>query len=62
MTLTSKYKYSSDCIVHGFNEYVRNLHDITRSSYLVWKQSDKPRGDVTEGDMRTSRLSFKYAL
>ena len=22
----------------------------------------KPRGDVTEGDMRTSRLRFKYAL
>ena len=59
---TTKYKCSSDFIVPGFNEYVRDLHDIARSSYLVWKQSGKPRGDVTEGDMRTSRLRFKYAL
>ena len=43
-------------------QYVRELHDIARSSYLVWRQSGKPRGDVTEGDMRTSRLRFKYAL
>ena len=26
------------------------------------KQSGKPRGDVTDCDMRTSRLRFKYAL
>ena len=26
------------------------------------KQFGKSRGDVTEGDMRTSRLRFKYAL
>ena len=59
---TTKYKCSSDFIVPGFNEYVRDLHDFARSSYLVWKQSGKPRGAVTEGDMRTSRLRFKYAL
>ena len=59
---TSIFKCSSDYIVPGFNEYVRELHDIARSSYLVWRQSGKPRGDVTEGDMRTSRLRFKYAL
>ena len=59
---TTKYKCSTDFIVPGFNEYVRDLHDIARSFYLVWKQSGKPRGDVTEGDMRTSRLRFKYAL
>ena len=58
----SIFKCSSDYIVPGFNEYVRELHDIARSSYLVWRQSGKPRGDVTEGDMRTSRLRFKYAL
>ena len=59
---TSIFKCSSDYIVPGFNEYVRELHDIARSSYLVWRQSGKPRGDVTENDMRTSRLRFKYAL
>ena len=59
---TSIFKCSSDYIVPGFNEYVRELHDIARSSYLVWRQSGKPRGDVTEGYMRISRLRFKYAL
>ena len=38
------------------------LYYIYRSSYLVWRQSGKPRGDVTECDMRISRLRFKYAL
>ena len=59
---TNIFKCSSDYIVPGFNENVRELHDIARSSYLVWRQSGKPRGDVTEYDMRTSRLRFKYAL
>ena len=59
---TSIFKCSNDYIVPGFNEYVRELHDIARSSYLVWRQSGKPRGDVTECDMRISRLRFKYVL
>ena len=28
----------------------------------MWKQFGKPRGDVSEGDMRTSRLKIKYTL
>ena len=42
-------------------QYVKELHDSARSSYLLWK-AGKLRGDVTECDMRTSRLKFKYAF
>ena len=58
----SKFRCSSEIIVPGYNEYVRELHDSARSSYLLWKRPGKLRGDVTECDMRTSRLKFKYAF
>ena len=39
------------------------LHDIARSSYLVWRQSvNHVVMSQRVGDMRTSRLRFKYAL
>ena len=49
----SKFKCSSEFIVPGNNEYVKELHDSARSSYLLWKRSGKLRRDVTECDMRT---------
>ena len=58
----SKFRCSSEFIVPGYNEYVKELHDSVKSSYLLWKRSGKLRGDVTECDMRTSRLIFKYAF
>ena len=36
--------------------YVKELPDSAKSTYIVWKRSDKLRGDVTEYDMPTSRL------
>ena len=59
---TSKIKCPSEYIVPGFNDYLKDLHDSARHSYLVWKQNGKPRGDDTDMDMRTTRLRFKYAL
>ena len=59
---TSKIKCPSEYIVPGFNDYLKDLHDSARHSYLMWKQNGKPRGDDTDMDMRTTRLRFKYAL
>ena len=59
---TSKIKCPSEYIVPGFNDYLKDLHDSARNSYMVWKQNGKPRGDDTDMDMRTTRLRFKYAL
>ena len=59
---TSKIKCPSEYIIPGFNDYLKELHNNARSSYLLWKYSGKPRGDNTDMDMRTTRLQFKYAL
>ena len=48
---TSKIKCRSECIVPGFNDYFKDLHDSARNSYLVWKQNGKPRGGDTDMDM-----------
>ena len=58
----SKFRCSSEFIVLGYNEYVKELHDSARSNYLLWKRSGKLRGDVTECEMRTSRIKFNYAF
>ena len=55
-------KCPSEYIIPGFNDYLKELHNNARSSYLLWKHSGKPRGDNTDMDMRTTRLQFKYAL
>ena len=59
---TSKIKCPSKYIVPGFNDYLKDLHDSARNSYLVWKLNGKPRGDDTDMDMQATRLRFKYAL
>ena len=59
---TSKIKCPSEYIIPGFNDYLKELHNNARNSYLLWKHSGKPRGDNTDMDMRTTRLQFKYAL
>ena len=58
----SKFRYSSKIIVVGYNEYVKELHDNDRRSYLIWKRSEKLQRDVTECDICTTRLKFKYAF
>ena len=45
---TSKMKCSSEYIVPGFNDYLKELHTNPRNSYLTWKQMGKPRGDDTD--------------
>ena len=37
---------SSDCrnyIVPEFNDYVKDLHSVARSDYVVWRDTGKPR-------------------
>ena len=56
---------SSDCrnyIVPGFNDYVKDLHSVARSDYVVWRDAGKPRSGTPCSNMRRSRLQFKYAL
>ena len=53
---------ASQFIIPGWNDYVRDLHTEARHAYVTWRDYGKPRhGPVCEL-MRSTRLSFKYAL
>jgi hypothetical protein len=57
-----KNQQSSDFVVPGWNDYVKDLHDDARGCYLLWRNLGKPRYGPGCEAMRRSRLSFKYAL
>ena len=60
---SGQYTYVSDSyIVPGFNDYVKDLHSVARSDYVVWRDAGKPRSGTPCSNMRRSRLQFKYAL
>ena len=59
---SSTFKCSSDYIVPGFNEHLKDLHEKARQCYLQWKASGRSRSDHTHAEMRVSRLQFKYTL
>ena len=45
---------SSDCrsyIVPGFNDYVKDLHSVARSDYVVWRDAGKPRSGTPCSNM-----------
>ena len=59
---TSIIRAIINTLVNYLAELFYKLKIYYGSSYLLWKRSGKLRGDVTECDMRTSRLKFKYAF
>ena len=59
---TNKFKCSQDYIVPGFHEHLKELHCDARAQYLIWKNYGKPRTGESHGNMRNSRLRFKYAF
>ena len=59
---SSTFKCSSDYIVPGFKEHLKDLHEKARQCYLQWKASGRSRSDHTHAEMRVSRLQFKYTL
>ena len=48
----------------GFNEHVKDLHDIARKRFVAWKEANKPRDTNNPffKDMTVSRARFKLAL
>ena len=49
-------------IVPGFNEHVKELHDIARHDFVMWRSAGKPRFGEICLSMNQSRLRFKSAL
>ena len=48
--------------VPGWNDTVKNAHGVARNSYIIWRNSGRPRHGPVSDDMRRSRLRFKYIL
>ena len=48
----------------GFNEHVKELHDVARKRFVAWRNANKPRdpSDPFFQEMTTSRARFKLAL
>ena len=48
----------------GFNEHVRELHDIARKRFVAWREANKPRepNNPFFREMNCSRAKFKLAL
>ena len=48
--------------VPGWNDTVKHAHGVARNSYIIWRNSGRPRHGPVSDDMRRSRLLFKYIL
>ena len=48
----------------GFNEHVKELHDIARKRFMAWREANKPRDTNNHffKEMTISRARFKLAL
>ena len=45
--------------VPGWNDTVKHAHGVARNSYIIWRNSGRPRHGPVSDDMRRSRLLFK---
>ena len=59
---SSKIDCYKEHIVPGFNEHVKEFHDIARHDFVVWRSAGKPRFGEICLSMNQSRLRFKSAL
>ena len=49
-------------VIPGWNDYVKEHHDITRDAFHWWTFNNRPRHGPIYHSMRTNRAQFKYAL
>ena len=63
-TIRSRHYACRKChtAVPGWNDTVKHAHGVARNSYIIWRNSGRPRDDSVSDDMRRSRLLFKYIL
>ena len=48
--------------VPGWKDTVKHAHGVAINSYIIWRNSGRPRHSPVSDDMRRSRLLFKYIL
>ena len=62
---TASYRFSrirKYKIIPGWNDYVKNVHAVARTHFLIWKQNDKPLDGEYLDNMKESRAVFRSAL
>ena len=59
---SSKIDCYKEHMVPIFNEHVKELHDIARHDFVMWRSDGKPRFGEICLSMNQSRLRFKSAL
>jgi hypothetical protein len=48
--------------VPGWNEYVKEVHELARDSFLFWRANGSPRHGECYHQMRITRANFKLAI
>ena len=49
-------------LVPGWNDYVKEQHNIARNAFKCWNLNNRPLNDFIYQEMKTSRARFEYAL
>jgi len=60
--INSRSSGTSQFVIPGWNDYVREAHTEARYAYVTWRDFGKPRHGPVSDLMKTTRLRFKYAL
>ena len=57
-----KKHIGNNCLIHGWNDLLKDVHAAARDAYLLWEHSGKLRQGVIYDLMRQTRSKFKYAI
>ena len=50
------------CVIPGWNEFVKDSHEAARQAFIIWCRRGKPRTGPIYDTMKLSRTVFKYSL
>ena len=57
-----EYTRNNNRVIPGWNDYVKELHQQARNSFLLWRENGSPRNGPLALLMRRTRAHFKRAL
>ena len=61
-TLKVKRYNKNKASIKGWNEYVKQSHNLAREAFLEWRWNGKPKHGALADNMRRYRANFKYIL
>ena len=48
--------------IPGWNDNVKDVHELARESYIIWRDNGKPKQGFIFDNMKVTRARFKYVL